>query len=332
AISDVAAPGTAKALAQRAASYAQTVQPFVAKHTLYSPDHGDWPDPDSMKLTAQQPITDSPPAARPAEANTALALNTPSPAERQVKPVVASSVHEVQPAAPAAVPADALAAKLAKRAKDYPTDVAAQIDNQLMKFLHDEPVPDMQSLAGLSPEDRELLSALTDSLTNFRNGLRADNNMLFSKKIAPLIDLGDRLRSMAELSVPIVTLVSKAPAYGVYEPIDPARFVADKEHLVGVYYEVENFSTQPNEKKLYETRLSEEMVLYTESSGLPVWSEKKTTYTDVSHRHRRDFFVAKRITLPKTLTIGRYLLKVTVEDLQARRIAENTTPIEIVAQ
>jgi hypothetical protein len=54
--------------------------------------------------------------------------------------------------------------------------------------------------------------------------------------------------------------------------------------------------------------------------------------TDFSHRRRHDFFVAKPIILPRSLTIGRYLLKVTVEDQQARRIAENTVPIEIVAQ
>jgi len=38
------------------------------------------------------------------------------------------------------------------------------------------------------------------------------------------------------------------------------------------------------------------------------------------------------IRLPATLTIGRYLLKITVEDLQVNRIAESTAPIEIVAQ
>jgi hypothetical protein len=38
------------------------------------------------------------------------------------------------------------------------------------------------------------------------------------------------------------------------------------------------------------------------------------------------------IHLPASLTIGRYLLKVSVEDLQVNRIAENTVGIQIAAQ
>jgi hypothetical protein len=38
------------------------------------------------------------------------------------------------------------------------------------------------------------------------------------------------------------------------------------------------------------------------------------------------------ISLPPNLTIGRYLLKVSVMDQQASRVAENTVPVQIVAQ
>lgn len=325
-------PGTAQALAQRAATYAQTVQPLVAKHTLFTSESGDWPDPDAMHLTAKQPVVEG--GAGPAPqaavvANTGLTVNAPG-GDKPFQNFVPSKPPESRAIAPAN--SDALSARLSKRARDYPSDLSAQIDDQLLKFLRDDPVPDMQSLSGLPPEDRELLSALMDCLTNLRSQMRADNNMLFSKKMAPLIDMGDRLRSQAELSVPTVALCTTVQAFGEYAPIDPARFVAGKPHQVGLYYEVENFSSQPNGEKLYETRLSEEIVLYTESSGLPVWSDRKETYTDRSRRRRHDFFVGKRITLPATLTIGRYLLKVTIQDEQARRIAENTVPVEIVAQ
>ena len=115
-------------------------------------------------------------------------------------------------------------------------------------------------------------------------------------------------------------------------PMDPPRYVAGKSQMVGVYYEVENFSSQLNDNKMYETKLVENVVIYTESSGLPVWTDQKTTLIDAIHHRRRDFFNAKYINLPPTLTIGRYLLKVTVEDQQAHRIAENTVPLELVAQ
>ena len=99
--------------------------------------------------------------------------------------VVRQSPGVVQPPAPALPATDAQTAAFARRASEYPQDLSAQTDNQLLKLLKEESVPDLQSMSGLAPEDRELLSALMDALTNFRNQLRQNNNMLFSKKICP---------------------------------------------------------------------------------------------------------------------------------------------------
>jgi hypothetical protein len=329
-------PGTAKALAQRAATYAQSVEPVVTKHAAGKAAKSDWPDPEALRLTPQ-PDADQAAVPLPvahlgdgtktkgSQANASIAIPTAHHLVTDTRLAAGASVIPPEVA-------DALTPRLAGRARDYPSDLCAQADNQLLKLLKDDAVADMASLAGLIPEDRELLSALMDSLSNFRNQLRADNNMLFSKKIRPMLELADRLRSQAELSVPTVSLCTGVKAFGIYDPIDPARFIAGREQRVVVYCEVENFLSQPNEKNLYETRLTQDIVLYEESSGLPVWTDKRSTYIDQARRRRHDFFMGKIITLPANLTINRYLLKVTVEDQQARHIAENTVPIEIVAQ
>ncbi|HEY2586564.1 MAG TPA: hypothetical protein VGI81_12440 [Tepidisphaeraceae bacterium] len=338
------APGTALALAQRATTYAQSVEPAGgkrhAKPTAVA--SSDAPDADLGQFTPQAQIERSANAAVTAPAAPKVAPPPPT-----VPPDASASINvptaqklvaggadaDPRSASAATLGMDAVASRILSRAKDYSTDLSAQTDAQILKFVRDEPVPDVSLMAGLAPEDRELLGALMDSLTNFRNQLRADNNMLFSKKIRPLVELSDRLRSQAELSVPTVALCNKVNAYGNYEPIDPARFIAGKANQQAVVYcEVENFLSLPNEKNEYETKLTQDIVLYTEASGLPVWSDHKSTYDDKSRRRRHDFFMAKIITLPTNLTIGRYLLKVTVEDQQARHIAENTMPIEIVAQ
>jgi hypothetical protein len=333
------APGTALALAQRATTYAQSVDPSGGKR-LTKPTpvaSSDVPDPDLSRFTPQVQID------RPA--NEAVAVEAapkvvPPPAPAAITPAASPSISiptnqklVTAGGAEATGSMDAVANRIMARAKDYAADLSAQTDAQMLKFVRDEPVPDLSTMAGLAPEDRELLGALMDSLTNFRNQLRADNNMLFSKKIRPLVELSDRLHSQAELSVPTVALCTKVTTFGIYEPIDPARFIAGKANQQAVVYsEVENFLSLPNEKNLYQTKVTEDIVLYTEASGLPVWSDQKRTYDDQSHHRRHDFFLARVITLPANLTIGRYLLKVTVEDLQAKHIAENTVPIEIVAQ
>lgn len=322
-------PGTAAALAQRAKSYAQSVRPLVTSHTI-SPGGtaSEWPDPDSMQLTARAS----------ADETGTSPVNVRTPPDEPGRPVQASaSVPHQAPPAPAVVPqtpapaAAGPASEIARRARDYPADLLAQTDDELLRLVNGDSVPDLQSMAGLAPEDRELLSDLMDALSNFRNQLRQNSNLLLSRKVAPLIDLSDRLRNDAELSVPTVAIVRSAPAFGVYDPIDPARFTAGRQHVINIYYEVDNSTAVLNKEGRYETRLSDEVVLYTESSGLPALTVPKSHYTDISRRRRHDFFGIKTVTLPPTLIIGRYILKITVQDEQGRRIAENTLPVDIVA-
>lgn len=331
---DPPAPGTAQALARRAATYAQNLEPMVARRQSRGhSDVAEWPDPDAMGLTPRPADSG---AAAGASAPISVMPNTSVNAAPLEKKTVRVQPEAGQASIEGTVipspPADSLARKLAQRARDYPQDLSAQLDDELMRLLNDQPVPDIQATAGLAAEDRELLSALMDSLTNFRTALRADNNMLFSRKIRPLVELTDRLRGQAELSVPTVALCKSAHGYGLYDPIDPARFVAGTAHNVVVYCEVENFLSQLDTNKQWETHLTQDIVLYTEASGMEVWKDKKLTYLDRARTRRHDFFIGRVITLPANLTIGSYLLKVTVEDTQAKHIAENTVPVEIVAQ
>lgn len=326
---DDAAPGTAQALARRATTYAQSVEPMV-KNRQVRPQVGEWPDPDAMRLTPQDSDAATTGHAELAAPNTGVSTTQPSQKPARPRPEAAQAT--VDGAVMPAPPSDGLARKFAQRVTDYPQDLSAHLDDELSRFLRDQPVPDVQAIASLSAEDRELLSALMDALTNFRGGLRSDNNMLFARKIRPLVELSDRLRGQAELAVPTLALCTWARGYGLYDPLEPARFAAGTEHKVVVYCEVENFQSQPNDKKQYETRLTQDVVLYTESNGLEVWKDKKQSYIDQSRARRHDFFIGRVITLPANLTIGTYLLKVTIEDTQAKHIAENTVPVEIVAQ
>jgi hypothetical protein len=232
---------------------------------------------------------------------------------------------------PAPLAAD-LEARLSRHIQEYPRDTWAHLDFQLLHFLRDEQVPLLDALTSLPLEDRELVAAVMDGLTNFRNALRSDNNMLLSRKVKPLMELADRLRSQADLTIPTLALCTKVDAFGVYEPIEPVRFLAGKEHQAIIYCEVENFASTPMaDNKLWETKLTQEAVLYTES-GMQVWVDKAGNISDRSRNRRHDFFIVKRISLPSSLTIGRYLLKVTVQDQQARRVAEQTMAVEVVAQ
>jgi hypothetical protein len=270
-----------------------------------------------MRTTAanQSASIEAPPAAPPAAA---VIAPPPAPAAQQQMDRPES---------------DELAELLARRIKDQPRDLSAHLDYQLWQFVRDQSVPQLEMLASMPAEDREVLTAVLDGLSNFRNGVRADANMLLSRKISPILAMADRLRSQAELSLPTVILCKRVTGFGVYEPMEPARFMAGREQPAILYCEVAHFYSQLTAERKWETRLSHEVVLYSEN-GMQVWPEtsKPESIVDVARNRRHDFFLVKMLRLPATLTIGRYLLKVTVVDQHAGRVAEATVPIQIVAE
>jgi hypothetical protein len=249
-------------------------------------------------------------------------------------PGPAQSDPVVNPIAPRPVTlqsSDTLSDKLARRVKDYPRDVSAQLEYQLLRFLLDDQVPQPSALSYLPSEDREMVTAVLDGLTNFRNALRADSNMLLSKKIKPILEMADRLRAQADLTIPTIALCTRVVGFGAYDPIEPLRFPANADNRAIVYCEIANFTSTLNDKQMWETRLTCDMTLYTDT-GMSVWAAKTENVTDAARNRRHDFFVTKHITLPKALTIGRYLLKASIVDTQANRVAEANVPLVIVAQ
>jgi len=224
-----------------------------------------------------------------------------------------------------------LEVSVAKNLKENPKEVWAQLDYQMLQWLKDKPTPQLDVMDKLPVEDRDFISAIMDSVTVLRNTLRSDSNMLMSRKVRALLELADRLRAQADLIIPTVSLCTKVDGFGVYEPVEPARFTAMKEHPIIVYCEVANFASHQNDKKMWETKLSQEVVLYTET-GLPVWQDKTEVIPDLARNRRQDFFVVKKTKFPPNITIGRYLLKVTIVDQQASRVAEATMPVVFVAQ
>lgn len=271
----------------------------------------------------------------PAEANAGMAVaaapaNVPANAPAMGSIAIESPrITGTTPAIPMATQ-ESLEALVSRRAHEYPRDLASQLDYQLSLFLKDESVPRAADTSQLTSEDREVLTAILDGLTNFRTNVRNDSNLLMGKKIRPLVDMTDRLRARADLQIPNAALCSEVRGFGLYTPVEPPRFEVGVARNVVVYCEVENFSSQLTDKSQWETKLTQDLVLYSET-GLPVWNEKTTVFSDACRNRRRDFFLVKKIAIDPRLPIGRYMLKISVMDQNANRVAETSLPIQLTA-
>ena len=226
---------------------------------------------------------------------------------------------------------DELERRLAQKIKDDPRDIPAQLDYQLLEFVKGRATPDMSAVAGLTAEDREIVTSILDGLGNFQSQVSADGNLLLVRKIQPLLEMADRLRSESDLSISTIQLCTKVDGYGVYKLADP-HYKSGQENPVIVYTEITNFTSELDDTHQWQTKLTQQAILYTET-GIPVWPEKPAPepVVDQCRNRRHDFFVANVLRLPPTLAPGHYLLKVTINDQATGHVAEATTALDIEA-
>ena len=271
-------------------------------------------------------------------ANEALSISSPSetaeplaaPATRPSTDVASTppSLRDQAPVPETIATSDALATRLSHQLRTDPRNPAVHLEHQLLQLLLGHPVPQLESIASLPADDREVLAALMDALANFRTTLRSSDNALIGRKTQPLIDLADRLRASAGLRLPNVQLCTDVRRFGVYEALDSRKFLAGRRHEVIVYADVENFESRQSTTGQWETSLAQELAIYNEA-GQRVHEDKRQPVKDTSASRRRDFFIASKTSIPATLPPGHYYLKITVLDTLSQRQTQQTISFQI---
>ncbi len=317
-------PDSPAALSQTAAAYAESMKAQIDKHPPKVADNSPksveilmsnvkWLGPDFKLEIAPPQSPDGPEKISAAAA--ALAPNIIRSSPPSIRETILGS--------------DELLSKLSRAIKDDPKNLSAHLDLQLLHILLGHAAPQMESISTLAAEDRELIAAVIDGFNNFRAASRADVNALLSKKIRPLIEMADRLRSQGELRIANAALCSHVDGFGLYDPIAADRFIAGREYNVILYCEIENFSSQLNGEKQWVTNLTQELAIYNDR-GQRLWEDKRRPIADTCRNRRRDFFLGKIIRLPSNLPSGQYSLKISITDPQSNRGTQSTLPIQVV--
>jgi len=200
------------------------------------------------------------------------------------------------------------------------------------------------SLASLDPE-RAITAEQLQHLPAAERDVVLDYQRL-ARRIAAL-PTGDADQQRAELEnavhklhqtvagqrpfeIAALELCRKVNGFGVYDPFERTTFLVGRKHPVIVYAELANFHTE-SEGDEHVARLTQELILYNESDGLPVWRQQPEQIVDRSRNRRRDFFVVQLIHLSERLSVGKYHLKVRITDRIAQEVDEQSLPITIVA-
>jgi hypothetical protein len=193
-------------------------------------------------------------------------------------------------------------------------------------------VPD--ALPGLTERERELLGRMQGFFAELGRGLQESGD---PESIVKAIEqVHQALSRQPQLVLPRAALCTRVGGFGDYDEFarnEAGRysFLAHTGQQAVVYVEVDDFTSTLDDQGQWVTDLSQQLVLYSDRDGIPVWREGWQPGRDASRNRRDDFFIVQIITLPKQLSIGRYQLKIHVRDEKSRAEAETALDVEMVA-
>jgi len=337
-------PDDASLLARKTSEYASSMSRVLSQAPATQPSIVQWVQapPHQADTSTDQPTPPPPAQASPLPNQPATLAVAHLKEDTTVPLILPESADQIPPAptapaestgaTPVTISTDDYELKLRKLVADYPQDLGNQLDYQLLRLVRDEPTPDLSVVSQLSGEDRDILLALMDGLTNFRAAARGDGNLMLNRKIQPLLEMAERLRTQGQLAIPTVAFCIEVDSFGVYRPMPSSRFPAGRENDLIVYHEAANFTSVQGSDTIWRTRLRQEMVLYTDT-GLAVWPEKSNSsiFLDESRHRRHDFFISRMVRLPASLAAGKYVLKIILTDEESNRVVEASAPLEIVS-
>ena len=278
-------------------------------------------------------------AESPAETSTTVAHDTPP-----LTPIEASApLPEPIPAAPRPDPAvslaeayDRLTALLRERmnSADEPfADALAMVAATASSPAAMPVDPASDSGGRLSPDEVRTLRAVRDLLT--RLGSASDT----SEAVRVLREVADDLETGMGVRIARAELCRRVDGFGSFQPFPRNDFMAGQTNRVIVYAEIDRFAHRPRAETTdggapgdtLAVELSQELLLVHRADGRLAWRRPPERIIETSRNIRRDFFLVTEVELPRTLTVGSYLLKVRIRDEIAGSVDEVSIPLGVVA-
>jgi hypothetical protein len=144
---------------------------------------------------------------------------------------------------------------------------------------------------------------------------------------------GDEVRSAvlvledrAPLEVVDLRLCSKVERFGDFEPFEPPVRKAGQDVILYCELDGVRFESTPSGHR---SRIAAKVEILAEGGGQPILSRAMGTAEETCRRRRRDYYVAYKLVLPRTLAPGDYRIRLTETDLTSDRTASREVAFAI---
>jgi hypothetical protein len=187
-----------------------------------------------------------------------------------------------------------------------------------------------EAIPGLTDREREILVYFQGFFQKLGEDLDGQRDAEDVAREA-VASLRTALVETPQMTLATSTLCYRIEGFGAFDEFDRYSFLAHDGQQVIVYLEVEGFTSELNAKSEWVTELSQQLTIYSDHDGIPVWRADWQPAVDVTRNQRQDFFTVQVVTLPKQLSVGKYQLKIRMRDEKSGAEAEGAIEFEMVA-
>ena len=218
---------------------------------------------------------------------------------------------------------------LTHRVPSSPTttaEVHQHVSLRMLRLLSGDTDGALEPIPGISPTEQDYWSRQIFALATYldHHG-QPDDKRRAAASVLHLDEAVSHLRELGSLSVRNLSFCKSVYGYGAIEPYDAEVFSPGEQ--VSLYVEVENYHSRSTEKGFC-TLLGSTYELLNEK-GERVGGGEIPDVNDCCRSRRRDFHIQYSLTLPETLTPGRYQLQLVIKDRQSDKRGQATVAFEI---
>ncbi len=187
------------------------------------------------------------------------------------------------------------------------------------------------AMPDLTDDERSLLKNMQDHFVALGKSLDGSQDATRAVR-TNIAKLQQALSQEPDLAIKTAVLCTRVRGFGDYDELDLTQLVAHRSQQAVLYIEISEFASELNEKDEWVTVTSQQLKIYSERDGIPVWQEDWRTAIDRSRQRRNDFFTVQLLSLPEPLSVGKYQLKIRLRDDKSGAETERSIPFVLLAQ
>ena len=216
-------------------------------------------------------------------------------------------------------------------AQPIDTSFRAQLDRRVLLVLASKYEEARCPLEMASDEQKKMAGEFVEALIAIRDGHGGDPAGEANRALARVEALMESLVPLSDLRIPTLALTRAVRGFGCYETFDPPHFLAGRENELVVYCEIANFVSRPTEAGGYESQFSMRTAVLNRAGDVVI-KISDDHIADECRTRRHDCFIPRLVRLPATLSPGEYVVKVTIIDKIAGKVAERRTTFRVIAR